>query len=198
MKDKRYEKSCQALRSAYEALIAEKDPASLTIRELCETAGLNRATFYNHYGYLENFEYELITEQVRAICHGHQLEGLANPISPDQLKKAVIAYIAGFISNDIIMQLIRSRRSDHYCSIMIEVQVNITLNHHPSIASVPANTPEYESLFLEAYFQNSAVYSTIIRWILGGMKLSPEQLSDIIWDHCALMNERIARLQNKP
>ena len=37
------------IRDAYIKLLAEKDIQHITVRELCETAHINRGTFYSHY-----------------------------------------------------------------------------------------------------------------------------------------------------
>ena len=38
------------LKESLMQLMSEKNLSKITVSELCETAGINRSTFYNHYG----------------------------------------------------------------------------------------------------------------------------------------------------
>ena len=48
----------ELLRRAFLELLQEKSIHQIAIRELCERAGINRTTFYNHYG----SQYDVLTE----------------------------------------------------------------------------------------------------------------------------------------
>ena len=47
--DLRVVKTIEAIKREFEALICEKDYEKITVKELCDRAGLNRGTFYLHY-----------------------------------------------------------------------------------------------------------------------------------------------------
>lgn len=49
MNDRRVRKTKQAIHSALSKLLLDKDIKDITIRELCETADINKSTFYLHY-----------------------------------------------------------------------------------------------------------------------------------------------------
>ena len=48
-KDRRVRKTKDALKKALLHLVCFKEPGSISIKELTETAAINRATFYDHY-----------------------------------------------------------------------------------------------------------------------------------------------------
>ncbi|MGM9618884.1 MAG: TetR/AcrR family transcriptional regulator [Oscillospiraceae bacterium] len=48
----------QRIHSAFLALLKQKSIRQISIRELCEKAGVNRTTFYNHYG----SQYDVLAE----------------------------------------------------------------------------------------------------------------------------------------
>lgn len=63
-RDRRIEKTRSSIRDAFVKLITEKDISQITIKELAETADINRKTFYMHYScvedILDNIENDLI------------------------------------------------------------------------------------------------------------------------------------------
>lgn len=48
-KDYRTRVTKMLIRKAFTDMLKEKPIQSITIKELCETAGINRGTFYSHY-----------------------------------------------------------------------------------------------------------------------------------------------------
>ncbi|NLV49484.1 MAG: TetR/AcrR family transcriptional regulator [Clostridiales bacterium] len=59
MPDKRVIKTKNSIRTAFLYLLEDKEFSKLTIRELAETAGINRKTFYLHYSSLDDVMEEL-------------------------------------------------------------------------------------------------------------------------------------------
>jgi Transcriptional regulator len=49
MKDRRIEKTEQAIQTAFAKLLREKDLEKITVKSLCEMANINKSTFYLHY-----------------------------------------------------------------------------------------------------------------------------------------------------
>jgi len=66
MMDLRVQKTLRDLRGAFFALCREKRPEQITVKELCERALVNKATFYTHYHSLDdlvvNLEDEFVSE----------------------------------------------------------------------------------------------------------------------------------------
>ena len=73
------------IRRAFTELLRVKPVQSISIKELCEKAGVNRGTFYAHYtdlyDMLEQMESELLSE-FRAVLDRHTSEELTRDLSP--------------------------------------------------------------------------------------------------------------------
>lgn len=66
--DKRKRLSVELLKRALIELLLKKDISKISIKELCETAGINRSTFYTYYDtqyfLLEEIEDEVLNELI--------------------------------------------------------------------------------------------------------------------------------------
>ena len=64
--DRRVIKTKKAIRNAFAKLISEKDINKITIKDIADTADINRKTFYNYYSgvyeIIEEIEKELVGE----------------------------------------------------------------------------------------------------------------------------------------
>ena len=61
--ESRYFKSAEKMHIALISLLDKKDFELITVKEICETAGVNRSTFYLHYDNIS----DLLTETVEAV-----------------------------------------------------------------------------------------------------------------------------------
>jgi len=61
--ESKYFKSAGKMQSALISLLDKKDFELITIKEICETAGVNRSTFYLHYDNVN----DLLQETVEAV-----------------------------------------------------------------------------------------------------------------------------------
>ena len=73
IKDRRVIKTTKAIKNAFALLISEKDVNQITVKEIAETADINRNTFYNYYSgiheIIEEIENETV-ENLRLIISG--------------------------------------------------------------------------------------------------------------------------------
>lgn len=65
--DRRCRKTKSAIKNALLTLLKEKNIGEISIKELADTADINRKTFYNHYTDLNDVFHELENEYVRRI-----------------------------------------------------------------------------------------------------------------------------------
>ncbi|BCZ45450.1 TetR/AcrR family transcriptional regulator [Clostridium gelidum] len=63
-KDRRIEKTQKSIRDALITLLAEKDASKITIKELAETANINRKTFYMHYSSIDDIFDKIANEAI--------------------------------------------------------------------------------------------------------------------------------------
>lgn len=65
--DLRIQKTLREIRSAFLSLAAEKPLERITVKELCDRAMINKATFYSHYDNLESLVEQVEDEFVREL-----------------------------------------------------------------------------------------------------------------------------------
>ena len=80
--DLRVIKTIEAIKSAFESLICEKDYEKITVKELCERAKINKKTFYHYYETLDALLAEMQTERVEGF-----LERVGQYLLPDEIDK---------------------------------------------------------------------------------------------------------------
>ncbi|MCF0149083.1 MAG: TetR/AcrR family transcriptional regulator [Clostridium sp.] len=96
-KDRRIRKTRDILKKSLIALMKEKNISSITVKELCEKADINRGTFYLHYKdvfhMLDEIEKELFEEFQNMI--------LSHKISPEKIEtKPILKDIYTFIADN--------------------------------------------------------------------------------------------------
>lgn len=62
MADRRYEKTEKAVKEAMIKLLKEKNLSKITVTDICNTADINRCTFYAHYESIDALHHALETE----------------------------------------------------------------------------------------------------------------------------------------
>lgn len=63
--DKRILKSEHAIKTAFLRLCRNKDPHRISVVDLCKEAKINRSTFYERYGYIDNLIYDILLNEVK-------------------------------------------------------------------------------------------------------------------------------------
>lgn len=172
--DKRILKSEHAIKTAFLRLCRNKDPHRISVVDLCKEAKINRSTFYERYGYIDNLIYDILLNEVKKICE-------INPeISTGNLqvlnKDVIRHYLNNFIKNEIIKLFCNCERSERYCQQIIELHVQITLNQESD-----------PHLFYPAYFQNTGVVSMVLKWMKDQMPVSINEMTEIIYQFSKAM-----------
>ena len=88
----RPKKTKELLCSAFAELVREKPMHSITVRELCDNAGVHRATFYYHYQDISEFYKEMETEFFERLKHNYSS---GTPHSVEVLFTALPLFIKG-------------------------------------------------------------------------------------------------------
>ena len=78
--DPRSRRTRAGLRSAALALVAERDPSSITLTQVASRAGINRATVYLHYQDLDTLLTDAMDEAVTAVARAAELCPLDAPM----------------------------------------------------------------------------------------------------------------------
>ena len=99
-----------ALKEAMVGLLMQKDIDKITVTQICERAGINRATFYLRYNTIEEFYAALASEWADEIVEETN-ERLKNLHGEDILLKSIILPLETIKANRFILPVILKNKS---------------------------------------------------------------------------------------
>ena len=160
------------LRESLLALMKEKPIAKITPTELCRHAKMNRNTFYTHYNSPEALLKSIEDEMYEQIRHSIEHSLIGESIS------ALMAEIcqAIFDHRDLCTVLFSEYGDKDFLRRIID------LAHDRTIADWRAagmGSDDEQAEMLYCYSVNGSV-SVIQKWILDGMKKSPQEIAQFI------------------
>ena len=164
------------LRDSLIELMKEKSVSKITIKELCETADINRTTFYTHY-----------TDQYDLLRHiGEETLSWAREIlatfSKKPNKKDMIQNLESifryFSENRNHLQVLMSEQGD------LDFQKKLLTTIYEQFVISPSNTDGTNLLIGELYFifiVNGSI-GLIQHWLKNGLNESPREMAEIIYN----------------
>jgi AcrR family transcriptional regulator len=189
-KDRRIQRTRQALRTALIELIKEKNYDSISIEEITERANVGRATFYFHYKdkedlLLEQFS-EMADEKVQLIVEIPFSDWL-----PDQKKNSKSKQSQPLLPLQIVFQHIYDNSEFYYLllksensSRIVERIRKISIESIVKFVETKMQTDPIPLLFevpieFFASFFSGALLSCISWWLEEDMQHSPEEMTDM-------------------
>lgn len=182
--ESKYFNTARLMDEALLCLLEDKDFVYITVKELCETAGVNRSTFYLHYETMG----DLLTECMDYVNDKFiRSVGVGNENFPSTIGTAPL--------EDLV--LVRSKFLRPYLEF---IKVNKTifvaaLKNPDTMESYQRNEsllkyilypimtrfsiPEKEQPYWAAFFMSGCV-AIITKWIEGGLKESAQEIEEII------------------
>ena len=160
------------LKESLLALMKEKPIAKITPTELCRHAGINRNTFYTHYGspeaLLKSIEDEMY-DKVR-----HSIERSLNSGSISTLLTEICIAINDH--RDLCAVLFSEYGDKDFLRRIIDLAHDRTITEWKT-AAMKIESEQAELLY--GYSVNGSV-SVIQQWIQRGMKMSPQEIAQFI------------------
>lgn len=166
--DRRVKYTLMVIRQSFVKLLMQKPISKITIKEICEDADINRATFYAHF----QDQYDLL----------HQIEtGIIDDINqylinydvsrvPAQMLDKIFEYIKE--NAEIFKLLLLSSNAD------IQFQQEITkIIGQQHFSAMAADKEDSEYVFL--FFANGAI-GLIVKWLKDDMKKPVSEMSNLI------------------
>ena len=166
--DLRVVKTIEAIKGTFEELICEKDYEKITVKELCDSARINKKTFYHYYPTLNDLLAELQFEISSAY-----IERIKDYRLPDEIKKVNRAFFEFSCSQGKVFEKITcSTGSYSYIrQKMINRVTSETWEKSTSFRKLDAFT---QSVLLEhVNFINVNIYC---KWIADGKRAPIEEL----------------------
>lgn len=172
--DRRVKYTKMVLKESFIKLLTKKDISQISIKEICENADINRATFYSHYSdqydLLKKIENELL-ENVRSYLYGFK-EMDANLNSLETVEK-VFDYIK---ENAQLCKLLLSEHGDltFQKSVMVFVY-DIVMSNLTNGGVIDQETAEYIYSFTII-----GCVGVIQKWLNDDMQKSTRYMAEMI------------------
>ena len=171
--DRRKQYTRMALKDSLLKLLQEKQISSITIKEICELADINRSTFYAHYSsqydLLDSIEEEFISDMVETLSQYNftkEEEAL-------QMTEKILEYIA---EKSEICQTLLSENSDiHFQKKGMMITQQFIFKNWFTESQHDREALEYISMFV----MSGSIY-VIKNWLENGMNKTPREMAQII------------------
>ncbi|MBQ3335079.1 MAG: TetR/AcrR family transcriptional regulator [Eubacteriaceae bacterium] len=162
--DLRVQRTREQLQNALLTLLETKELKKITVKEICDEAGISRNAFYQHFGYKEDLYDNMVTRATERI------RGALAPIVPDitAIKQDTIdIYAKGII--DAICEVrellyVMLKRDD---GLFMRQLTDLIFDQFLTNALPFFNTEDTEELRLYYEFLAAGIAAFIIKWILN-------------------------------
>ncbi len=155
-------------------LLGDRTVEEISVKELCEHAGINRSTFYAHYGCVRDVITEIgreITEKVRDIC---RREGSNPKIALEQ----ICEYLYRMKSTEMV--LFRNHTDKELSSAFESLSAEF---YHLGNFDIK---PQDEKLTLA--FINYGMFNLIKTWLTENIEKTPKEISALLLDNILKVN----------
>jgi AcrR family transcriptional regulator len=171
--DRRIKYTKMVLKESLIKILNEKEISKITIKEICEGADINRATFYSHYSdqfdLLHKIEDELL-EKINAHLSGHKYD--AGEVSTIDMVKQIFEYIK---ENAQLCRILLNERGEQEFQKRIMIQVYEIMYDQISRSGVSREDADY----IYSYTITGCV-GIVQKWLYDGMKKPTRNIAELI------------------
>ena len=181
--DLRVQRTKKALAEAFATLLEQKPFDEITINELCEMAGVRRATFYKHY----NDKYDFLSAYARSLRDMFDREIWPTTNSKEakdyfvHYSKEAVIYIND--NENAVNNLLKSNVFASALSIIIYQNYQDTLERLRNGVAGGLKVPC--SIEVASSMLAGGVFTAIFSWLYDGKKTSSEQLAEEVGNFVA-------------
>lgn len=171
MEHRREKKSVAALKRAMLAWMAEKPVEQITVKELCQAAGVNRSTFYNNYTDLTQLVRALQWDAFGAMSRHLTADSrFARLHVPQRSREALVAIAEYLKTNRAQFLLLLTNSGEEY---LVENMVEYYVGFY-GLDQAPA---EERYAFV---YRAMGSFSLLCTWLREGCTLPVEQVAQIV------------------
>ncbi|MDE7018601.1 MAG: TetR/AcrR family transcriptional regulator [Lachnospiraceae bacterium] len=172
----RHQETEQRMQEALLALLEQRTLKEITVRELCEIAGVNKATFYRHYQDI----YDLALKTERSIHAGlirlldtKKKRTLAQPVAEQELED-MIRYIGEYAI------FYREYLKTGHDIFLDERFLGLWEEHIKKQFQAIGVQSERRMQYYCRFFQ-AGIRTIVCNWLETGQQETPEELAKILW-----------------
>lgn len=153
------------IKEALSKLLQEKGFDKISIKELCELAGINRGTFYSHYKDLNELQNKIYDEFLDSFQNAF-LPNLNNANKATLTSEEMILSILSFLeqNKDLCIIMLHSQKRDEFINQLAEIGKNIVTAIYPKVLKIE-NMIDIELFY---HFVSGGSIEILIQWIGQG------------------------------
>lgn len=156
--------------------IEHKPLSRISVSELCKEAGVNRATFYNHYDSPTMLLKDIAEDYSKALKNIYYTNFKGQERLKEQAILACLTYL--YEKKDEIKILFSPNAENSINGFGLEILQNRLLDEQDSLnKALPGS---YADHFLTAVLASSAAYGLIKVWLVNDINKTPEEIIDML------------------
>lgn len=163
------------LREGLLSLLKEKPLSRITVTDLCQASGVNRATFYNHYETVPMILRDILREYAEKIEQTFRSEMSAGHTEEAALE-ACLSYL---LEKKEEISFLFSRNTESYMSGYGLEIVNDFISRYNGVLKKQIGCSDDE-ITLYMITTASGAYGLILTWLTNDMKQSPKEITAIL------------------
>ncbi|MRH41428.1 TetR/AcrR family transcriptional regulator [Aquibacillus halophilus] len=171
--DRRKKYTRMVLKDSLIKLLSEKQISTITVKEICELADINRSTFYSHYSdhfdLLNQIEEEII-EDMNQYLSQYNFKKEEESL---QMTEKLLEYIVS--KRDICQTLLNENVDTTFQKRVMDVSQRFLMQSWVTNNNLDEDMSEYLSTFII-----SGSIHVIKSWLSHGLDKSPKQMAEII------------------
>ncbi|WP_096201743.1 TetR/AcrR family transcriptional regulator [Bacillus sp. FJAT-45350] len=171
--DRRKKYTRMVLKNSLMKILKDKAISSVTVKELCELADINRSTFYSHY----SDQYELLYKIEEEIIEDMlvTLNKYEFPVEEEalQMTEKMLEYIAE--NRDICQTLLSENGDTSFQNRVMNIAHRFTVKNWLTANKQKSDISEYVGIFVV-----SGCINVIKCWLENDLDKSPKELANII------------------
>lgn len=153
-------------------LLAHYKLEDISVTALCKEAGINRATFYNHYAspttLLKEMEFDLVTELQRITEHAESIDDTLN-----QTEQCLIL----LKQNSALFRMLVRYHVDRDLEHMIE---KIAKHYDTHRLNEMQHELDAETVHLVSSYLYIGCYNLIREWLIHDMEKTPREIAELL------------------
>lgn len=160
-------------------LLAKKSIKKISVSELCTAAGINRSTFYNHYGSQFDVLKEMELDMIEDLNQIFEREIKKSNWTLDKRAAAFCSYLK---ENENFVKLIFSNSDTDYefASLLIgAAHVQMIYNK-----TFPDEKDQIKHDFMTTFLANGT-YHMVKKWIVEDIPITPDEMGKLIYNMSA-------------
>lgn len=155
-------------------LLETKPIDKIRINELCETSGVNRATFYRHYETLQDVLREIQTELIRNMPRTED-----HPKTLEDARAKIETMCNYMYAHAAVLKVLFSNCTDDDMTRSLTELYEELLSQNPRELLFPKHNADTHQILI--ILVGGASYSLLKNWILGNVQKTPAELTEILF-----------------